>query len=230
VDVSRLLRLAPVKSQFGPTLPQLLAPRMDSVPRTVARILAALAVVIIALIVVVALRLHDPVYSPPSGSPVSFSTSYSRAMTREPTPPGALLLLRENSSVGLAASFEITTLHLPSYGGEISGLLPIVAANLIQRLSVADPTFVLWSQGRTRINLVPGYTFTFQKTIDGRAYWGRYVFLTPQISQIHGDREGLLISMLTDPALLSAATRPITPDSVASVGVLFEPLERLRFN
>jgi hypothetical protein len=36
--------------------------------------------------------------------------------------------------------------------------------------------------------------------------------------------------MLTDPALLSAATRPITPDSVASVGVLFEPLERLRFN
>ena len=98
---------------------------------------------------------------------------------------------------------------------------------MIRHLQSSDASFVLWSQGRTRINLVPGYTFTFQQTIDGRPYWGRYVLLTPHIS---GDREGLLITMLTDPALLKGATAPVTPDSVASVGVLFDPLERLRFS
>lgn len=226
MNVKQLLRTAPVKAEFSPTLPQLLAPRMDSLPRIVARVIAALAVIAVALIVLLVLRLRDPVYSH-SGPPASFSTSYSRAMTREPTPPGALLALRQNSSVGLAASFEISTLRLPAYSGEISGLLPVIAGTYIRRLAAGDPTFVLWAQGRTRINLVPGYTFTYQRTIGGHPYWGRYVLLTPHIS---GDREGLLITMLTDPALLSGATEPVTPASVASVGVLFEPLERLRFS
>jgi hypothetical protein len=227
VDVRQLLRSPPVKPQFGPTLPELLAPRIDSLPRIVARILTALGVVVVIVIVAIVVRLHDPVYSF-AGPPASlrFKTSYSRAMTREPVRPPALLMLRQNSSVGLAASFEIQTMRLPRYSGEISGLLPVLASSLIRHLEASEPSFVLWSQGRTRINLVPGYTFTFQRTIAGRPYWGRYVLLTPDIS---GDRDGLEISMLTDPALLAAATPPITPDSVASVGVLFEPLERLRF-
>ena len=53
MDVRQLLRSPPVKPQFGPTLPDLLAPRIDSLPRIVARILAAIAVV--AVLVVVAL-------------------------------------------------------------------------------------------------------------------------------------------------------------------------------
>ena len=229
MDVRQLLRSPPVKTEYGPTLPQLLAPRFDSLPRIVARVLAVAAVVAIALIVALALRLREPVFTfhgPPAS--LRFSTKYSRALTREPTAPGGpvLLRLRENSSVGLAASFEITTVRLPAYQGEVSGLLPVVAAGLIAHLRASDSSFVLWSQGRTRINLVPGYTFTFQRRIGGRPYWGRYVLLTPDIS---GDREGLEISMLTDPALLAAATRPVTPDSVAAVGVLFDPLERLRF-
>jgi len=36
--------------------------------------------------------------------------------------------------------------------------------------------------------------------------------------------------MLADPTPLKlAAVKPVSPDSVATVGVLFEPLERLRF-
>jgi hypothetical protein len=226
MDVQRLLRSAPVKPEFAPTMPQLLAPRVDSLPRIAGRIGAALTVLVVAAIVLIALRSRDPVYSH-KGLPATFSTSYSRAMTREPVSPGTLLLLRQNSSVGLEASFEITTLHLPRYGGEVSGLLPIVAINMIDRLMAGDPTFVLWSHGRTRINFVPGYTFTYQRTIGGRVFWGRDVLITPHLTN---DREGLLISMVTDPApLKAAAVKPVTPNSVASVGVLFEPLERLRF-
>jgi len=228
VDLNRLLRTAPVKARFGPTLPQLLAPRIDSLPRIVARILAVAVVAVVVAAVIVALQIRDPVFSYHGvpGGPASFSTPYSRSMTREPTGPGVLFSLRQDSSVGLAASFQITTLALPAYPGEISGLLPVLAIKLIDRLAAHDRSFVLYSQGRTRINLVPGYTFTYQTTIQGRPYWGRYVLLTPHL---RGDRAGLLISMLTDPNLLSAAVKPVTPDSVASVGVLFEPLERLRF-
>ena len=228
MDIGRLLRRgAPVKPEFGPTLPQLLGPRIDSLPRIVARTGALLALLAVALVVVIALRSRDPVFHSPPGALAKFSTSYSRAMTLEPTPRGAIVLLEQHSSIGLEASFEITPLRLPRYGGEISGLLPVLAINLIHRLMASDPTFKLQSQGRTRINFVPGYTFTYQRTINGMVYWGRYVLITPHLT---GDRQGLLISMLTDPTPLKlAAVKPVSPDSVATVGVLFEPLERLRF-
>ena len=110
-------------------------------------------------------------------------------------------------------------------------MLPVIAINFIQRLTASDPTVSVQSQGRTRINFVPGYTFTYQRTINGTVYWGRYVFITPHLT---GDREGLLISMLTDIPPLTAAAKaaavsPVTPDTVGVVGVLFEPYERLRF-
>ena len=38
MDVGKLLKTAPVKREFAPSLPQLLAPRIDSLPRTVLRI------------------------------------------------------------------------------------------------------------------------------------------------------------------------------------------------
>jgi hypothetical protein len=229
VDVNKLLRTAPVKDEFAPTLPQMLAPRLDSLPRIVLRISAVLAVLVAVAVILVALRLHDPVFSYPGRPwPVRFSTIYPRALKKEPTPQGALLLLVQRSSIGLEASFEISPLTLPPYSGEISGELPIIASNMIARLQRSDPTFVPVSRGRTRINFVPGYTFTYERTIDGRRYWGRYVLITPRIS---ADRRGLLISMLTDPTpLLPIATKPVTPDSVGSVGVLFEPLERLHLS
>ena len=226
MDVGRLLRRgAPVKPEFEPTLPQLLGPRIDSLPRIVARTGALVALLAVALVVVLALRSRDPVFSYPG--PPAFNTTYSRSLTREPTPRGAIVLLEQHSSIGLAASFEITPLRLPRYSGEISGLLPVLAINLIHRLMASDPTFKLQSHGRTRINFVPGYTFTYQRTIDGMVYWGRYVLITRDLT---GDRQGLEISMLTDPTPLKlAAVKPVSPDSVATVGVLFEPLERLRF-
>lgn len=226
MDVGRLLRRgAPVKPEFEPTLPQLLGPRIDSLPRIVARTGALVALLAVALVVVLALRSRDPVFS--YRGPPAFNTIYSRSLTREPTPRGAIVMLDQHSSIGLEASFEIMPLRLPRYGGEISGLLPVLAINLIHRLMASDPTFKLQSHGRTRVNFVPGYTFTYQRTISGMAYWGRYVLITRDLM---GDRQGLEISMLTDPTPLKlAAVKPVSPDSVATVGVLFEPLERLRF-
>src|SRR6202011_2595746 len=78
MDVNRLLRSAPVKQEFGPTLPQLLAPRIDSLPRIAGRIAAVLAVLVVGAAVLVALRNRDPVYTHPGPAATRFSTSYSR--------------------------------------------------------------------------------------------------------------------------------------------------------
>ena len=228
MDVRRIIaRSAPLKPAFGPTLPQLLAPRMHRLPLMVKRVAAVAAVIVVIVIVVLALRLRDPTFSYPAPRPTGFSTTYSRSLKREPSRPGVPLTLVQNSSVGLEDFFQVKIIKLPAYGGEISGLLPIVASNLITRMQAADPTLSIWSRGRTRINKIPGYTFTFQKISGGRRLWGRIVVIT---RDIRFDRRGLLITMLADPTpLLPIATKPVTPDSVGSVGVLFEPLERLHF-
>jgi len=228
VDVGKLLRTAPVKPEYAPTLPQLLAPRIDSLPRIVLRVVAVGAIVVAVAVILLAVRLRNPVFSY-AGKP-AFATSYTRAMTRLPVPAkGPLLLsLQQRSSAGIEASFQIRLLRLPRYAGEISGQLPVVASRMIASMAAADPTFVPYSRGRTRINLVPGYSFTFQRRIGGRVFWGRDVLITPHIG---GDRTGLVMSMLTVPgALINTATKPVTPDDVGSVGVLFDPFERLRFH
>ncbi|HEX4035711.1 MAG TPA: hypothetical protein VHX66_14805 [Solirubrobacteraceae bacterium] len=223
-----MARSAPLKPAFGPTLPQLLAPRMHRLPLLVKRVAAAVAVIIVIVVVVLALRLRDPTFSYAAPRPIGFSTIYPRSMKVQPPRPGVPLTLVQNSSVGLENFFQVKIIMLPAYGGEISGLLPIVASNMITRMQAADPTFVPWSRARTRINKIPGYTFTFKEIRGGRLLWGRIVLIT---RDIHGDRRGLLITMLADPTPLEPiATRPVTPDSVGSVGVLFEPYERLKFH
>jgi hypothetical protein len=229
MDVRRIIaRSAPLKPAFGPTLPQLLAPRMHRLPLIVKRVAAVAVVIVVVVIVVLALRLRDPTFSYSAPRPIGFSTIYPRSMKLEPSRPGIPLTLVQNSSVGLENSFQVRIIELPAYSGEISGLLPILASNMITRMQAADPTFAPWSRARTRINKRPGYTFSFREIRGGRLLWGRIDLIT---RDIQGDRRGLLITMLADPTPLEPiATKPVTPDSVGSVGVLFEPLERLKFH
>jgi hypothetical protein len=223
-----MARSAPLKPVFGPTLPELLAPRMHRLPLIVKRVSAVVAAIVIAVIVILALRLRDPTFSSSAPRPLGFSTIYSRSLKLQPQHPGVPLTLVQNSSVGLENFFQVKIVKLPAYQGEVSGLLPVVASNLITRMAASDPTFVVYSRGRTRINKIPGYAFSFQKIVDGRRFWGRIVLITRDIK---GDRRGLLITLLADPTPLEPiATHPVTPDSVGSVGVLFEPLFRLKFH
>ena len=194
----------------------------------VKRVAAVAVLILIAVIVVLALRLRDPTFSYPAPRPIGFSTTYSRSFKREPQRPGVPLTLVQNSSIGLEASFQVRIINLPAYDGEISGLLPVLASNMMARMQAADPTFAAWSRGRTRINKIPGYTFSFQRIIGGRRFWGRIVLITRDIKN---DRKGLLLTMLTDPTpLMPIATHPVNPDSVGTVGILFEPYERLHFH
>lgn len=230
MNLGRLLRWAPVQERYGPSLPALLAPRLHRLPAIARRVGAVLALAAVAVIVAVVLRNHDPVFSW-SGPPVAFSTPYPRTMTREPAPKGAILLLEQhNAAGGLVASFEVSALRLPSYGGEISASLAVNALNYIRAFTAsAGPTYRYGSSGRTRVDNIPGYTYTYSRTIGGVRYYGRVVWLTPTLTS----RSGLVMTLVTLPSALKAATAPDfpTPEDVGKVGsVLFEPLQRLRFH
>lgn len=231
LDIQRLIRLAPVQERFGPSLPELIAPRIDRLPGIARRVAAVIGVIAIAVVVALVLRTRDAVYSCP-GPAVTCSIPYPHSLTREPTPHGAMLLLEQRSSAGLIASFEVTPLHLPSYSGEISGLLPVIAINYERRLAAATPSFQPWSLGRTRIINTPAFTFTYsfyRAGPDGpqTQYYGRVVFITAKLS---GDRSGLILTLVQLPKTLFPATDPAqpTPDAVGAAGSLQDPLQHLR--
>jgi hypothetical protein len=106
---------------------------------------------------------------------------------------------------------------LPAYFGQISGLEPVMMANYLRAFAARTPGFLLQSEGRTRVNTIPGYSFSYRRVLHGMPYYGRVTFLTPALS---GDRHGLILSMLVQPRLGAVAA----PDAVGEVGVLSEVL------
>ena len=230
MDIQRLLKTAPVQERFGPSLPQLLVPRINRLPAIARRVGAVVLFVIAAVIVALVLRSGKAAFSH-NGTPATFKVTWTSALKREPTPPGALLLLDQHDASGLVASFEVTPLRLPRYAGEISGLLPVVAINyehaLEQRYGPA--VFTPWSLGRTRIINTAAFTFTYSRVIHGLTYFGRIVFITPNLT---GDRTGLMLSLLQRPRSLDATTAPVqpTPDAVGTGAPLQEPLVHLRIS
>lgn len=220
-----MVRAAPVQRRFGPSLPQLLAPRIDRLPAIARRVGLVLIVALVAAIVAYALRGRYPAFS--QRAPVAFHLTYPPSLTRQPTPHGALLLLEMHSGTQLVDSLEIDPLRLPAYHGEISGLLPVIAANYERKLAEqVGPTFTPWSLGRTRVINTPAFTFTYERRIDGTLYFGRVTFITKNLS---GDRRGLMLSLLTLPVTLNPVTDPAppTPDAVGEGGVLADPYSGL---
>jgi len=228
--IERLKRTAPVQERFGPSLPALIAPRIDRLPAIARRVGAVLAVLVAAIVVAVVLRTRNPVYTGHVGA-VSFSVTWSRSMTREKAPPGSLLLLKQYDGSTLVASFEVAPLHLPKYFGEISGLLPILAINYERALGrrYGLGVFTPWSLGRTRIINTAAFTFTYKQYIGSTQYFGRVVLITPHLSR---DRTGLILTMVQQQGTLDQATAPAapTPDAVGAGGPLQEPLQHLRIS
>jgi hypothetical protein len=232
MDIRRLLKTAPVQERFGPSLPQLIVPRIDRLP-VIARAVGAVVVLVLvvaAVIVTLVPRSSRSAFTH-RGPPATFKVTWRSDLTHEPTPPGALLLLDQHDASGLVASFEVTPLRLPRYSGEVSGLLPVVAINyeyaLEQRYGQA--VFTPWSLGRTRIVNTPAFTFSYSRIIHGVTYFGRFVFITPDLS---GDRSGLLLSLLqrADSLAVGVSLRQPTPDFVGTRHPLQEPLVHLRIS
>jgi hypothetical protein len=185
----------PLKSEYRPTLGELLSPRWRR-SSPVARGLSLVAGAgILAVVVGVVLTVQSPAVS--YRGPVPFSFSY-RGLYRTSPNRGGYAKVQHLKAGRLEDSFAVGPLLLTRYTGEPSGALALYAAGYIRELAATHRGFELRGEGSTQIDsLLPYITYNVLYTteVGGRKMYGRDVLLLPPGPA--GVRRGVDISMLT---------------------------------
>lgn len=211
----------PLRPEYRPTLPELLAPRWRRVSRAarllLGAVIAALAVVAAALVLAL-LPAHISY-----GGPVPYGFSYRDLYRTAPEPGGDVRVARYGAGGHVKDSFAVAPLLLGPYEGQLSGELPLYASGFIRTLAARYPGFQLVGEGKTHVNQLSAYNIYFSALVRGRAMYGREVLLVPENP---GARHGVVITMLTAPNANAQVTSPLL---VASEGVLSEPMRTFSF-
>jgi hypothetical protein len=207
----------PLKPQYGPTLGRLLEPRWRSAAPIVRVLVIAAGAGLLALMVALVLGLLNASYS--QGGAVPFSFEY-RSLYKTPPNQGGFVKVARSSKGKLEDSYAVAPLAIGSYGGSVTGELPLAAAAYTRRLAARFPAFRLEGEGKTRISsTLAGYQVLYTTLLAGQRLYGRDVILIPPH---HGTSKGVVIEMLSsEPATVS---KP-----VASSGVLETPLKTFAF-
>jgi hypothetical protein len=213
-----------VREEFGPTLPELVGPRVRALPRAARLVLAAVAALVVVVLALVVLRgAEDTRAHAVVREPIAYNLVYPPSLQRVRPHAGETLRLETPPGTDAPQSFAVKPFTLPPYHGDSTGILTLMSANMITRMRAQYPGFVWRGDGRVNYNRQPGYEILFQAKIDGRTTYGRRTMLVPG-----GDtppREGLDITML---AARSAAIPRV--DAVGSAsGALKTAIRSLRF-
>jgi hypothetical protein len=211
----------PMKSEFGPTLGQILAPRWHAAPRSLRAGVVGLGVAVLLVAAIIVLTLLPASYS--HGGSVPFHFKYKDLRRVAPEPGGYVRLESRSGDGALKYSFSVEQLRLAPYVGSVTGALPVYATGYIHGLSERLVGFELVSEGKARVNGVPGYQIFYTAKVEGREMYGRNVLLVPPRP---GARNGVAIAMLTSP---TASSEVLSPSEVASGGVLLRPLKTFTF-
>ena len=213
-----------VREEFGPTLPELLGPRVRALPRAAQVALVALAALVV--VAAAAFLLRDSRDTRPQAvvrAPVAFNLLYPKPLERV-TPRGReVLRLQTPSGTAAPQSFAVTPLRLAAYRGDATGLLTLMSAQLIQRMTRTVPGFVWRGDGRVNYNRQPGYEIQFQATVGGKTTYGRRTLLLP--GGATPPHQGVDITML-------AARSPAVPNVnavAATTGALKTAIRSFRF-
>jgi hypothetical protein len=213
-----------VRPEFGPTLPELLGPRVRALPRAAQLALAVLAALVVAALASFALRgTTDNRARAVVREPIAYNLVYPPSLRRVGAHAGETLRLETPPGVQAPQSFAVKAFRLPPYHGDSTGILTLMSANMITRMRAQYPGFVWRGDGRVNYNRQPGYEILFQAKIGGRTTYGRRTMLVPG-----GDtppREGVDITML-------AARSPAIPrvDAIGSAsGALKTAIRSFRF-
>jgi len=206
----------PLRAEYRPTLPQLLAPAWQRASRAVRLLLIAAAGALVVAVAALVLALLPARIS--YGGAVPFSFSYRGLHRTAPDPGGDVKVARNGLGGYLEDSFAVAPLLLPPYAGQLSGELPLYASGYIRALAARYRGFQLMGEGKTRVSQLSAYNIYYSGLVGGRVMYGREVLLVPE--QL-GARHGVAISMLTAPGANAQVTSPLL---VASQGVLSEPM------
>lgn len=163
-----------VRPEFGPTLPQLLGPRVRALPRVAQAALALLAVLVVAVVAWRVLAGEQPENAIVVRSEPAFNFIYRAPLQPETPREGELARVAADR-----ASFVVRPLKLPAYRGDAAGTLPVFAAQEELRLGRELPGFLWRSDGRANINKIQGYQVVYQYRRDGRLTYGLRIYLLP---------------------------------------------------
>jgi len=170
-----------VRPEFGPTLPELLAPRVRALPRAAQIALAVLAALVVggAVYVVVHRREADERPQAVVRSPIAYNLLYTAPLERVAPRGRETLRLQTRAGASAPQSFTVTPYKLPPYKGDATGILTLQSANMITQMRRTIPGFVWRGDGRVNYNRQPGYEILYQAKIDGRTTYGRRTILLP---------------------------------------------------
>jgi hypothetical protein len=211
--------MSAVRPEFGPTLPELLGPRLRALPSVLRLALAAvggLFVVAIFYALVVRGDGADAKRAVVVRTPVAFNFVYRAPFRRLVPLDGELARVGSTSQ-----SFSVRALNLPPYRGDAAGFLPLYAAQQQAQMARRFPGFVWRSDGRANINQQQGFEIVFQfRRPGGPLSYGRRVLLLPSVTA----REGadILVTAPRSPAIVRA-------DDVGHNGGLKTALRSFRF-
>lgn len=212
-----------VRPEFGPSLPELVGPRVRALPR-VARL--GLAVAAGLVVVLIAVSLIDRGVARSSyvdhGS-LPFNLSYPKVVKRVGTHPGERLRLEQRRRGLFLASYAVEPLRLPAYSGLPDGVFPFFAEHLKKELAKRFEGYVdVAPEGRVRLNeITTGYAVEFRAKLDNRTLYGRAVMLAPPKP---GGRDTMLLVLLATPAAGISG-----PDAVGNDGPMTIPYRSFRF-
>jgi hypothetical protein len=211
--------MSAVRPEFGPTLPELLGPRIRVLPRPVRLALAAVAALILVALVYALVKPAPPTKRKNAvivRTPVAFNFVYRRPFAKEEPKQGELARVGSK-----AQAFSVRALNLPAYKGDAAGFVPLYAAQQEAQMAKDYPGFVWRADGRANINKQQGFEIVFQYRGDGGALtYGRRIFLLPNVtSRVGAD---ILATAPRSPSIVRA-------DDVGHNGGLKTALRSFRF-
>jgi hypothetical protein len=234
------------RPDYGPSLPELIGPRLRRLGLAGRIALAAGAVAVVIAAVAVLVRSQGEVHTYEQSAadatrrglaPIEFHLDHSRRLVVS-RPPGAYVQLERRQGETLQARFTVSELRLGRQQGQVSGFIPIVATRHERRVARRYRGFRLQFEGRARVNEVEGYQYAFTARLErpghtARQLFGRVVLLPePYDLEEPGDpypsgktpTRGLVITMLaTSLDNVPSATR------VGDEGLLQRPYRSFRF-
>ncbi|HEU4974981.1 MAG TPA: hypothetical protein VFT50_07800 [Baekduia sp.] len=174
--------MSAVRPEFGPTLPELLRPRLARLSRPARVVLVVLAVLVVAAVGSRVVGGGGDVRTVAVSEPIGFRFEYAPPLHRRHPQAGELARVG-----GHGQSFAVRPLRLPPYRGDAAGFLPLYATHLSREMAARLPGFRVHQEGRANINRIQGYELRFSYDgPDGHPMLGRRELLLPTATAREG--------------------------------------------
>jgi hypothetical protein len=231
---------------YGPSLPELVGPRLRALTGWQRTALGIALIGLIAVVVALAIR-HEVSIKSYSQSEadarergltaIPFHFDYSRKLHLS-RPPGKYVQIERRQGETLVSRFSVSELGLGEQEGLVSGFMPIVATRYERLAARRYEGFRLQFEGRARVNEVEGYQFAFTARLvrpgrTARQLFGREVMLPEPFDPTDPGKayppgrkptRGLVITMLA-----TSLDNVPSPTRVGDEGILQRPYRSFRF-